>query len=47
MDTAIFYFIYGFQRSDVFHYSLNVFRMKNILPFSKATWDEVHTVFAL
>ena len=46
MDTEFFYFIYGFQRSDVFHYNLNVFRLKNILPFFKATWDEVHSVFA-
>ena len=46
MDTANFYFIYGCKRSDVFHYSLNVFRLKTILPFSKVTWDEVHTVFA-
>ena len=35
-----------FKRSDFFLYGHYVFKFKNILPFSKVTWDEVHMVFA-
>jgi hypothetical protein len=40
-----FIILHNFKRSDFFCYGHNVFKFKNILPFSKITWDEVLTVF--